>query len=176
MILAPVYRPFRVRKLEPDGTLRWTWRGHRLEDRGGFVRLFVPSRTPRRHSQGEWCADGISIVAVDPARPYVVHWWSGADGDGFYVDTARTIEVADGVISYVDLFLDMSFRHGVWRLLDEDELSLASAADAAGATSAVAEIRRSIEGRDPLFDLRSELWTLPPDATTLPPLSVDEPA
>lgn len=169
-----MYQPVRLRKLRPDGTVRASWWGYLLDERGGFTRLFVPPLTPRLHTAGTWAPDGVSVAAFDPARPYVVHWWSGIhEGEGFYVDAARTIEIGSDTISYVDLFVDMSFHDGSWHTLDEDELVLASADDALAATGALGEARRLIAATDPLFDLRSELWTYPPEARALPPRVVE---
>lgn len=103
------YPLVRLRKLIPDGSVRIGWFCYRVPDRNGSVRLFVPARTRRLHAKGSWSPDGISIVALDPTRNYVVHWWRGDRGAGLYVDTARSIDVRLGIVSYVDLYLDLAW-------------------------------------------------------------------
>jgi predicted RNA-binding protein associated with RNAse of E/G family len=85
------------------------------------------------------------------------------------VDTARSIHVADHTVSYVDLFLDLSFHGGAWEVLDEEELALASLRDARAARAARAEVEALISRGDPLFDMRSEIWRVPPEALSLQP-------
>jgi hypothetical protein len=155
--------------MRPDGALRIAWQTYRLDDRGGFVRLFTPPLTPRFHESGTWSPDGPSIALIDPSRPYVVHWWNQDRASGFYVDAARSIDITDREVTYVDLFLDLSFRDGQWELLDEDELPLASVTDAAAATAAIAEVRKLIETQDRIFDVHDALWEIPADAIRLAP-------
>jgi len=164
-----MYPLVRIRKVQPDGIVRWSWYGYRIPDRGGCVRLFVPRATPRRHREGTWAPEGTSVIALDPARPYVVHWWEGEGQTGFYVDTVRSVEIGAETVSYVDLFLDLTFRDGAWQVLDEDELVAASAEDARAARASRAEVERLIARGDPLFDLRAALWEVPPDALSLVP-------
>lgn len=164
-----MYPLVRIRKAQPDGIVRWSWFAYRIPDRDGFVRLFVPKNTPRRHPGGTWAPDGPSIAAFDPARPYVVHWWQREDQAGFYVDTVRSVEIGEDTVSYVDLFLDLSFHDGAWEVLDEDELVAASSHDALAARASRSEVERLIARKDPLFDMRAALWEVPPDAMTLTP-------
>lgn len=158
-----------MRKVQPDGVVRWSWNAYRIPDHEGFARVFMPARTPRRHAGGIWDQGGPSVAAIDHARPYVVHWWRTDGRTGFYVDTARSIDIAVDAITYVDLFLDLRLQDGVWQVLDEDELVMASAADAARARRSHAEVERLIASGDPLFDLAADIWRIPVDAETLPP-------
>lgn len=168
-----MYPPVRLRKTRPDGSVRISWYGYRLADYGGFARLFAPRRTPRLHAGGSWAPDGVSIAAIDPSRPYVVHWWKDDEQVGFYVDTARSIQIADDVITYVDLFLDLSFHDGRWKVLDEEELALASPEDADAATRARGEVETLIRRDDEIFRFDGKLWAIPGDALELMPRSVD---
>lgn len=167
-----MYPLVRLRKLTPDGTVRVSWYCYRLADRAGFVRLFVPSRTRRLHVNGSWRPGGISVVALDRDRPYVVHWWRGEDRQGFYVDTARSIDVQRDTVSYVDLYLDLSFDKGAWSVLDEEELSLASREDAKLARRASDEVRTLVARGDPLFDPDGDPWALPAEVGALRPRHV----
>jgi hypothetical protein len=164
-----VYPLVRIRKVQPDGVVRWSWFAYRIPDRAGSVRLFVPPYTPRRHQNGTWAPDGPSVMAIDAGRPFVVHRWERDGQTGFYVDTARSIEIGADVVTYVDLFLDLSFHDGAWRILDEDELTLASEDDVLAARASRAAIEQLIALRDPLFDPDADLWRVPPDVAELQP-------
>jgi len=118
----------------------------------------------------------LSIAAIHPERPYVVHWWrneSRGDG-GFYVDAARSVDIRSDTVSYVDLYLDLSNdRGGDWKLLDDEELTAASEHDARLARDAIAEVRQLIGAGNSLFDETSEMWSVPDDAMSLRPLAVE---
>ncbi len=150
-----------------------SWYGYRLPDHDGFVRLFVPSGTPRLHSKGSWAPEGISVTAIDPLRPYVVHWWRSEERAGYYVDAVRSIEVGSSVVSYVDLYLDLAYEGREWMLLDEEELRAASEDDAHLARDAISEARALIEAGASLFDASSDIWTVPADAMSLTPRAVE---
>lgn len=96
-----------------------------------------------------------------------MHWWRGEDRQGFYVDTARSIDVRRDTVSYVDLYLDLSYDKGAWSLLDEEELSLASPADAELARRAIDEVRTLVARGDPLFDPDGDPWALPAEVSAL---------
>lgn len=98
-----------------------------------------------------------------------MHWWEGEGGRGFYVDMARSIKIDQRAVSYVDLFLDLSFHDGKWSVLDEDELALALPDDATTARSAQREVERLIAQADPLFDFDHALWAVPSGADRLRP-------
>ncbi len=170
-----MYPPVRLRKLKADGTVYASWNCYRLPDRGGFARLFVPQGTPRLRAEGSWIPDGISIAAVHPDRPYVVHWWRSQTEPraGFYVDAARSVQVRADAVSYVDLYLDLSNLRGEWKLLDDDELTAASEHDARLARHAIAEVRQLIDAGNSLFDETGDMWSVPVDAMGLRPIAVE---
>lgn len=159
----------RIRKLLPDGTLKVVVFAYRLPDYDGWARLLIPNGTTRLHTRGTWTPDGLTIAALDPQRPYVVHWWRGPAASGFYVDIARSIEIRADVVDYVDLLLDLSSVDGHWKTLDEDELPQLTADDRALALRAAAEVRGLIARGDPLFDPDGTVWALPAGALELPP-------
>jgi len=167
-----MYPLVRLRKLRPDGTAYINWYCYRLPNKAGFVRLFVPARTPRLHVTGSWTPDGVAIVAIDPARSYVVHWWQAEPRAGFYVDAARSIEIRSGLVSYVDLYLDLAYEGDDWRLLDEEELSVLSEEDARLARSAIGDVRQLIASGSPVFDANDDMWAIPDDAWSLEPRRV----
>ena len=164
-----MYPLVRIRKVQPDGIVRWSWFAYRIPDHGASLRLFVPAFTPRRHQDGTWAPDGTSVVAIDPRRPFVVHRWEREGLKGFYVDTARSIEVGDDVVTYVDLFLDLSYTDGAWHVLDEAELAMASPDDALAARASRAEVEQLIADRDPRVELDAEIWRLPSEVASLRP-------
>lgn len=166
-----VYPLVRLRKLRPDGTAYVSCYLYRLPDKAGFVRLFVPPRTPRLHAAGSWTPDGIAIVAIDPARPYVFHWLRGEER------AASTLKLPDpsrsGRGSFLcGLYLDLACEGGDWRLLDEAELLAASEDDARLAQEAIAHVRQLIAPDSPLFDASDDMWSVPADAISLEPRRV----
>jgi hypothetical protein len=166
------YLPVRLRKLKADGAVYISWSCYRLPDHDGFVRLFVPRGTPRLHTKGSWTPEGVSIAAMHPDRPYVVHWWRSDTRGGFHVDAARSVELRADTASYVDLYLDLAYEGQDWLLLDEDELAAASEADAQLAREAIEQVRRLIAAGSPLFDPTSKMWRIPEDVTNLEPRPV----
>jgi len=168
-----VYQPVRLRKLKADGGVYVSWNCYRLPDHDGFVRLFVPRGTPRLHSKGSWTPEGVSIAALHPERPYVVHWWRSDTRGGFYVDAARSLEVRATTVSFVDLYLDLAYEGRDWMLLDEVELSAASEEDAVQARVAIEQVRQQIAAASPLFDKGSAMWRVPPEAMDLEPRAVE---
>ena len=86
-----MYPPIRIRKYLPDSTLKLVVHAYRIADRDGWARFFIPSGTTRLHTKGTWTPEGISIAALHPERPYVVHWWKNQTMTGFYVDMATEL-------------------------------------------------------------------------------------
>jgi hypothetical protein len=168
-----VYAPVRLRKLKADGAVYISWHCYRLPDQDGFIRLFVPRGTPRLHTKGSWTPEGVSITAIHPQRPYVVHWWRSEARGGFYVDAARSVQLRADTVSYVDLYLDLAYEGRDWILLDEDELTAASEDDARRAREAIEEVRRLIAAGSSVFDEGGDMWRLPPDAMELKPRVVE---
>jgi Protein of unknown function (DUF402) len=168
-----MYAPVRLRKLKADGTAYISWNCYRLPDHDGFVRLFVPRGTPRLHAKGSWTPEGVSIAAIHPELPYVVHWWRSETRGGFYVDAARSVDVRADTVSYVDLYLDLAYEGQDWLLLDEDELAAASEEDARHARDAIEQVRNLIASGSSLFDEGGDMWRVPPDAMKLEPRAVE---
>lgn len=164
-----MYPLTRLRKLRPEGTAYVSWYTYRLADHDGVARFLVPNGTARVRIGGAWVPEGVSIAAARPDRPYVVHWWESGGRTGFYVDAAREIRIESGLISYVDLYLDLACDDGSWKLLDEEELAQASPEDARLARSAIAEVRALIAAGDPLFQQGGDMWAVPQDALSLRP-------
>lgn len=171
--LKRVYPPVRLRKLRADGAVYISWNCYRLQDQDGFVRLFVPRGTPRLHAKGSWIPEGVSIAAIHPELPYVVHWWRSEKRGGFYVDAARSVQVRMDTVSYVDLYLDLAYEGQDWLLLDEDELAAASEEDARHARDAIEQVRQLIAAGSSLFDEGGDMWRVPPDAMELEPHVVE---
>lgn len=169
-----MYPPVRLRKLKADGGVYVSWNCYQLPDHDGFVRLFVPPNTPRRHAKGSWTPEGVSIAAIHPERPYVVHWWRSATRAGSYVDAARSVDIRSDSVSYVDLYLDLAYEGVDWKLLDEDELVAASEEDARQARDAIEQVRRQIAAGSSLFDERGAMWHVPADAMDLEPRLVEQ--
>jgi hypothetical protein len=161
-----------LRKLKADGAVYVSWNCYRLPDQDGFVRLFVPRGTPRLHAKG-WTPEGVSIAAIHPQRPYVLHWWRSETRGGFYVDAARSVDVRSDTVSYVDLYLDLAYEGQDWLLLDEDELAAASEKDARQARDAIEQVRQLIAAGSSLFDEGDGMWRVPPDAMELGPRAVE---
>ena len=121
---------------------------------------------------GGWTQGPASLSTFHPERPYVISCYGPEEAKRLSVDIARPPAVADGVIEFVDLYLDRQIDpHGVVSEKDEDQLAALEPTERDTARAARDEVRWLIAAGDPLFDARGPDYRAPAGARALPPLA-----
>jgi hypothetical protein len=172
-----MYPVVRVQKRIPDGSVWQRYRGYRLPDVRGVARVYLPGGTRWWNPLGGWITapDSRGINLFDPRRPFVVSCHGPEDAKRFYIDIVRASTVADDLIEYLDLYLDVMIdaARSVTEK-DEQHVALLEAAEQVAVRRARDEVRARIAANDPLFDPRSEYFALPAGAAAaLEPLAAD---
>jgi hypothetical protein len=166
-----MYPITRVQKRIPDGSVWQRFHGYRLTDVRGVARVYLPVGTPWWNPIGGWVTRTPGISLFSPERPFVISC-SGFAGDRrFYIDIVRGSTIADGLIEYLDLYLDVMIdaARSVSEK-DEEQLGRLEPAERAVVRRARDDIRARIAASDPLFDPASEYFALNADAEALPPV------
>lgn len=143
-----------VLKQNPAGEILWSYTGHRLEQVG--TRLVLEAFFDREDRQFH----GMPLLRGDRfvETYYSDRWYnvfaiySREDGSlrGWYCNITRPALFQDGMVSYVDLALDLLvFPDGRQLVLDEDEFAALnlSPSEQAAARQALAELETSFRDR-----------------------------
>jgi predicted RNA-binding protein associated with RNAse of E/G family len=127
---------------------------------------------------GGWVtpAENTGISLFHPERAFVVSCHGPLELKRFYVDMVRSSTIADGLIEYLDLYLDVMIDPaGRVTEKDEEHLHRLEPAEQLAVRRARDDVRGRIAAGDPLFDAASEYFALPAGARSLEPLP-DQPS
>jgi hypothetical protein len=160
----------RVVKRIPDGSVWQRYRAYRLSDVDGFARVYLPPGTRWWNPLGGWVTPPGSrgIHLFHPSHPFVISCHGPDGAKRFYIDIVRASTIADDVIEYLDLYLDVMIdaERSVSEK-DEHQLDRLDDAERSNVRRVRDEVRARISANDPLFDPTSAYFALPPEATTL---------
>ncbi len=152
-------RPITVRKLDLSGEQTWSYSGVMLERGASHVRLearfnretmdlgYAVFETGDRFVEWFFGDRWYNIFEIHSARDDRIKGW--------YCNVTRPAAIGDGVVSAVDLALDVWIdADGSIRVLDEDEFAALDLPDAErrAALAALDEIQRMARDRRPPFD------------------------
>ena len=164
-----MYPLIRVDKRIPDGSIWQARRSYLLPPVDGWVRVYGPAGTRWSNPLGGWTTkvEGISIFHT--SRPFTVSCSGPPDDKRFYIDIAHQVRVAEGLVEFTDLFLDVLID-AAGAVTEKDEYQLVELVPKMRdfARSARDDVRRMIADRDPLFDARSAFYAVPEEALVLP--------
>src|SRR5260221_2879902 len=150
-----MYPIVRVLKRIPDGSIWQRYRAYRLPDVDGMTRVYLPGGTGWWNPLGGWvtAANSRSVNLFHPDLPFVISCQGPEDAKRFYIDIVRSSTVTDGLIEYLDLYLDVMID--VSRAVsekDEEHLHRLDQAERDRVLRARDEVRDRIAKGDPLFD------------------------
>jgi hypothetical protein len=169
-----MYPIVRVMKRIPDGSIWQRYRGYRLRDMHGVARVYGPPGTRWWNPLGGWATEYRGISLFHSERPFVISCHGPEDAKRFYVDIVRSSTIADGLIEYLDLYLDVMIDAArAVSEKDEEHLHRLDGAERTAVLRARDEVRARIARDDPLFDAGSEYFVVPPDAADLGALAAD---
>lgn len=159
-----------VRKMKRHGGVG-VWGSYVVDEDEHGLWLYTPPESLFRGTE----ASGESVICntgwPEPPGAAVIHliptegWWfarwqDAPTGAHVAIDICTPATHADGVWSYDDLELDLiKYRHGSWRLDDEDEfdhecqLGRISSVEREASLTTVEDLRARLDQHDPLFDL-----------------------
>lgn len=166
-----MYPLIRVDKRVPDGSIWQARRAYLLPPVNGWTRVLGPAGTRWSNPLGGWTTEhaGISLFHVDHAFTISCH---GPDeAKRFYIDVAHRVRVAEALVEFVDLFLDVLIDPAR-SVSEKDEHQLVYLPPALRdfARRARDDVRTLIAADDPLFDPSSPYFAVPADALDLEPL------
>ena len=160
----------RVVKRIPDGSVWQRYRAYRLSDVEGSARVYLPSGTRWWNPLGGWVTPPGSrgVHVFHPSHPFVVSCHGPDGAKRFYIDIVRGSAIADDVIEYLDLYLDVMID-AERSVSEKDEHQLGSLDDAERSfvRRARDDVRARIAAHDALFDAGSAYFALPPGAAAL---------
>jgi hypothetical protein len=165
-----VYPVVRVIKRIPDGSVWQRYRAYRLSDVDGCARVYLPPGTRWWNPLGGWVTPPghRGITLFHPDRRFVVSCHGQDAGKRFYIDIVRSSTIANEVIEYLDLYLDVMIdAAGSVSEKDEEQLHRLDDREQSVARRARDDVRARIAANDPLFDQRSAYFALPADAAAL---------
>src|SRR5258708_6196439 len=104
-----MYPVVHVIKRIPDGSVWQRYRAYRLSDVRGVARVYLPAGTRWWNPLGGWVTPPGSrgINLFDPDRPFVISCHGPDGAKRFYIDIVRSSTIAEDVIEYLDLYLDV---------------------------------------------------------------------
>jgi hypothetical protein len=165
-----MYPVIRLEKLHPDGSPRRIGRGYLLDEVEGITRVYTPVGTRFWHVNGVWTTETAWISAFRGGWQFVVHRSFPPGHDGFYVDVAREVRIADGVAAFIDLYVDVLAHRGrIWEK-DHEKLSALSAEEAATTLAIATDVRGKLARGEHVFHAGHRVWDRPVGAAALPPL------
>ncbi|HKY51408.1 MAG TPA: DUF402 domain-containing protein [Candidatus Limnocylindria bacterium] len=165
-----MYPLIRIDKRIPDGSIWQTRWGYMVPSVAGWLRVYQPTGTRWSNPLGGWTAKAPGISIFHPERPYAIACHGPQNEKRFYIDVAHKVRLADDVLEFVDLFLDVLIGpDGTVSEKDEHQLVFLPAVERRFARAARDEIRRLIAEGNALFDVRGPYYSLPEDAEALPP-------
>jgi hypothetical protein len=169
-----MYPIVRVVKRIPDGSIWQRYRAYRLPDVQGVARVYGPPGTKWWNPLGGWETQHRGISLFHSERPFVISCHGPEDAKRFYIDIVRTSTIADGLIEYLDLYLDVMIDAArAVSEKDEEHLHRLEGPERTAVLRARDEVRARIARADPLFDAGSEYFVLPPEAAGLAGLAAD---
>ena len=169
-----MYPIVRVVKRIPDGSIWQRYRGYRLPDLHGVARVYGPPGTRWWNPLGGWATEHRGISLFHPEHPFVISCHGPEDAKRFYVDIVRSSTIADGLIEYLDLYLDVMIDAArAVSEKDEEHLRHLDGVERAAVLRARDDVRARIAQADPLFDAGSDYFVVPPDAEELGALAAD---
>lgn len=159
---------------EPGPAALWQQRsGYRLADHTGLARVYQPAGTPWWNRLGGWTQEHPGVAIFGDRLPFVVSCHGPEDRKRFYIDVVRRSRVGVGVISYLDLYLDVLIDpDGAVSEKDEEQL-VGLLPDERSAVRATRDlIRTKIAAGDPLFDPTGPFYRVPAAVLALPPVAL----
>jgi hypothetical protein len=163
----------RVSKRIPDGSVWQRYRAYRLPDVQGFARVYLPAGTRWWNPLGGWVTPPGSrgVNVFHPSHPFAISCHGPEGAKRFYIDIVRASTIAEDVIEYLDLYLDVMIdAAGSVTEKDEEHLHRLDVSEQSSVRRARDDVRARIAAKDPLFDAQSEYFALPPGAAALEPL------
>ncbi len=169
-----MYPIVRVVKRIPDGSIWQRYRAYRLPDVDGVARVYLPGGTRWWNPLGGWVTESGGINLFHRDLPFTISCHGPEDAKRFYIDIVRSSTVTDGLIEYLDLYLDVMIDASrAVSEKDEEHLHRLDQAERDRVLLARDEVRDRIANDDPMFDARSAYFVVPADAAALPPLRAD---
>ncbi len=164
-----MYPLIRIDKRIPDGSIWQARRAYLLPPVDGWVRVFGPAGTRWSNPLGGWTTQTDGVSVFHRARPFTVSCSGPREEKRFYIDIAHQVRVAEGLVAFTDLFLDVMID-AAGEVTEKDEHQLVELAPKLRdfARSARVEVRHRIALRDPLFDPWSAFYAVPEGALMLP--------
>ncbi|HEY6959860.1 MAG TPA: DUF402 domain-containing protein [Candidatus Limnocylindria bacterium] len=165
-----MYRPIRIDKRIPDGSIWQARSEYLLPPVDGWSRTLGPAGTRWSNPLGGWTTKVTGMSLFHPEAPFTVSCFGPDAAKRFYIDIAYRTRIEHDLIEFVDLFLDVLIDadHAV---SEKDEYQLAVLPHELGefARRARDDVRTRIDAGDPLFDATSAFFAIPEAARTLMP-------
>lgn len=165
-----MYRPVRVDKRIPDGSIWQARTEYLLPAVDGWSRTLGPSGTRWSNPLGGWTTRVTGMSLFHPDAPFTISCFGPERAKRFYIDIAYRTRIEPELIEFVDLFLDVLIdADRVVSEKDEHQLAVLPRELADFARRARDEVRMRIDAGDPLFDATSEFFAIPDAARALEP-------